>query len=150
MAANKELIKQAGKIQSHTISCPSSISQRAAVKALTGDDSYLENWVETYKKRRDLLLGLVGEIEGIEPFCPSGAFYLFCDISQWIGKTSQNGFKIDSCLDAAEFLLNEALVALVPGGAFGAPGHIRFSFACSEDNIVKGCARIKQAIEGLR
>ncbi|HHS50867.1 MAG TPA: pyridoxal phosphate-dependent aminotransferase [candidate division Zixibacteria bacterium] len=149
-AGPAELIARAGKIQSHTTSCPSSISQHAAEKALTADDSFMEDWCAQYERRRDLFAKLLETIPGIEPFIPDGAFYLFCSIRPWIGKTKPDGTAISSCFDAAEYLLEDALIAAVPGGAFGAGGNIRFSFACSEKDIERGVPRIAEAIRKLK
>ncbi len=149
-AGPKELIARAGKIQSHTTSCPSSISQSAAEAALQMDDSFMADWVEQYSRRRDIFIDLLKAVPGIKPFVPDGAFYLFCDIRQWIGKTKPKGGKLSSCFDAAEYLLDEAMIAAVPGDAFGAEGYIRFSFACSEDDIRRGVPRIAEAAGKLK
>ena len=145
-----ELISRAGKIQSHSTSCPCSISQYAAERALQIDDSFIEDWVNQYSGRRDLFIRLLADIPGIEPFVPNGAFYLFCDIGGWIGKTAPDGKIVESCSDAAEYLLDEARVAAVPGGAFGMEGHMRFSFACSTETIERGVLRIAKAVGKLR
>lgn len=149
-AGPSEAIARAGKIQSHTTSCPCSISQHAAEAALDGSDSFIGEWIDHYLKRRGLFADMLKDIPGIKPFIPDGAFYLFCNIAGWIGKTKPDGEKIDSCFDAADYLLDEALVAAVPGGAFGADGYIRFSFACSEDKIVRGVERIAEAVAKLK
>jgi len=89
-------------------------------------------------------------VPGIKPFVPDGAFYLFCDIREWIGKTKPKGGELSSCFDAAEYLLDEAMIAAVPGDAFGAEGCIRFSFACSEENIRRGVPRLTEAAGKLK
>ena len=148
-AGPAELISRAGRIQSHTTSCPNSIAQYAAERALAADDSFIADWVKQYSERRDLFSHLLSDIPGIEPFVPEGAFYLFCDIAGWIGKTTPKGKVIESSSDAAEFLLDEARVAAVPGGAFGVEGHMRFSFACSLESIRRGVSRMAEAVDRL-
>ncbi|MCK5832446.1 pyridoxal phosphate-dependent aminotransferase [bacterium] len=149
-AAPAELISRAGKIQSHTTSCPSSISQYAAEVALQSDDSFMVDWVAQYSSRRDLFISLLKDVPGIIPFVPDGAFYLFCDIKNWMGKVKPNGDTIKSCFDAADYLLDDALIAAVPGGSFGADCYMRFSFACSEDNIRRGVPRIAESVGKLK
>lgn len=149
MAGPEELVSLAGKIQSHTTSCPSSISQEATLKALTSPDGFLDDMRAAYRRRRDLFVELLEGIPGIEPYVPEGAFYLFCEIGDLIGKTRKDGVKIMSCMDFADYLLDEARVAAVPGGAFGLGGHIRFSFATSDDDIKRGVERIAEAVGKL-
>ncbi|MGC9316271.1 MAG: aminotransferase class I/II-fold pyridoxal phosphate-dependent enzyme, partial [bacterium] len=149
MAGPEELVSLAGKIQSHTTSCPSSISQEATLKALTSPDGFLDDMRAAYRRRRDLFVELLEDIPGIVPYVPEGAFYLFCEIGELIGKTREDGCKIMSCMDFADYLLDEARVAAVPGGAFGLGGHIRFSFATSDDDIKRGVARIAEAVGKL-
>jgi len=149
MAGPEELVSLAGKIQSHTTSCPSSISQEATLKALTAPDDFLDDMRQAYRRRRDLFVELLRDVPGIVPYVPEGAFYLFCEIGDIIGKTREDGGKISSCMDFADYLLDEARVAAVPGGAFGLGGHIRFSFATSDDDIKRGVARIAEAVGKL-
>lgn len=150
MAAPEELVSRAGKIQSHTTSCPCSISQEATLKALTAPDDFLDKMREAYLRRRDLFVELLAEVDGVEPYVPDGAFYLFCNIGDLIGKTRPNGDKVNSCMDFADYLLDEARVAAVPGGAFGLGEHIRFSFATGDEVIKKGVARLKEAVAKLK
>jgi len=149
IAGPAELIANAGKMQSHTTSCPSSISQFAARKAVTSPDAFLDEMLSAYRRRRDLFVELLRDIDGIIPFVPQGAFYLFCDIRHYLGKRTPSGEIISSCLDFAGYLLDEARIAAVPGGAFGMDGYIRFSFACSDENIREGVMRIEKALVKL-
>ncbi len=149
MAGPKEFIARAGKMQSHTTSCPSSISQHAAEKALTLPDDFLIEMEGAYLRRRDMFIELLKDIPEIEPFKPDGAFYLFCDIGSIIGKTTPEGKRINSSVDFADYLLEQALVAAVPGGAFGIEGYIRFSFAASDEAIERGVSRIAEAVRKL-
>ncbi len=150
MAGQEELVARAGKIQSHTTSCPCSISQEAALSAVIQPDGFLDDMREAYRRRRDLFVGLLADIDGIEPYIPDGAFYLFCDIGGLIGSARPDGGEISSCMDFADFLLDEARVATVPGGAFGSEGYVRFSFATNDEDIKRGVARIKESVAKLR
>jgi len=141
MAGNRDIIKQATTLQSHSTSNPSSISQAAAECALTaGIDDIMESNRRQFQKRRDFLMELLSGEEKITPFRPTGAFYLFCDISQ--------------CgMDSVTFskkLLEEKQVAVIPGAPFGEDGFIRISFATSMDVIEKGINRIKEWINTRR
>jgi len=141
MAGNRDIIKQATTLQSHSTSNPSSISQSAAECALTaGIDDIMESNRRQFQKRRDFLMELLSGEEKITPFRPTGAFYLFCDISQ--------------CgMDSVTFskkLLEEKQVAVIPGAPFGEDGFIRISFATSMDVIEKGINRIKEWINTRR
>ncbi len=150
LAGPEELVSRAGKIQSHTTSCPSSIAQEATLVALTSPDDFLDDMRDAYHRRRDLFVELLRDVPGIVPYVPDGAFYLFCEAGDYIGKTRPDGGRISSCMDFADYLLDEARVAAVPGGAFGAGGHIRFSFATGEDDIRRGVTRIAEAVAKLK
>ncbi len=123
-----------GDLQSHAASNPSSISQRAALEAMTKDQSCLDKMRQEFGTRRDLMVSLVNSIDKMKCVNPDGAFYVFCDISA----TGMDSIKY------ANRLLDEAKVAVIPGGPFGADGCIRISFATGRGNIEKGMARIKE------
>jgi len=125
-------------LQDHSTSNPTSISQKAALAAIKGDQAFLKGIVGEFEKRRDYMVKRLNSIKGFKAIEPKGAFYVFCDISA-------TGF--DSAL-LCEKLLEEAHVALIPGEGFGWPTHVRFSFATSMDNIVKGLERIDKFIKG--
>ncbi|NQT45981.1 MAG: pyridoxal phosphate-dependent aminotransferase [Candidatus Omnitrophica bacterium] len=131
-AGPKEVMKAISSLQSHSTSNPTSISQRAALAALGGPQDDVDKMVSEFAARRDLIVGKVDGIEKLSSFVPEGAFYLFCDISG-------TGLK---SLDFSKRLLDEALVAVVPGIAFGADDYVRLSFATSRENITKGLDRI--------
>ncbi len=148
IGAPKEIAAACAKIQGQYTSGTGSISQRAAKKAVEADPSVLEEMVEAFRKRRDLVLNLLGEIEGIKLNKPEGAFYVFPDISNFFGK-SANGKTIENAEDLSMYLLDEAMVALVTGSAFGAPNCIRLSYATSEDILTEAIQRLKKAFDKL-
>ena len=132
-AGNEEIIKAMGNLQSHSTSNPSNIAQYAALEALTGPQDSLNQMVEAFDERRKFIYKRLNEIGGISCVEPEGAFYTFPDISE-TGMTS---------MDFASKLLEEALVAVVPGIAFGSDKHVRFSYATSIHEIKRGLDRIE-------
>jgi aspartate aminotransferase len=138
-AGPQPLIGAMKKIQSQSTSNPTSIAQHAAQAALEGDQVCVQNMVKAFKQRHDYLVKALNEIEGIECLAGDGTFYVFPDFS---GMQAKLGCATDT--DLAEKLL-EAGVALVPGSAFGTPGHMRISFATSDDNLQKSVKRLKAA-----
>jgi len=144
-----EVIKAMGKIQSQSTSNPTSISQKAALRALQGGKKEVSRMVREFKKRRDWIVRALEEIPGVSCYKPEGSFYVFPDFGAYLGKKF-DGKVISTSLDLAEFLLEQARVAVVPGIAFGGEGHLRISFATSLENIKEGVSRIKQAVNLLR
>lgn len=149
-AGNKEIIKAMNMIQSQSTSSPCSISQVAALEALTGDQSYIKTNSDNFQKKRDLVLSLINDIPGITCYKSEGAFYLFPKCSELFGKKTPTGDIINSSNDFASYLLEGANVAIVPGIAFGLEGYFRISFATSENLLTEACSRIKKAVEKLR
>jgi len=147
-AGPEEIIGAIGKIQGQSTSNPSSISQKASVAALNGDQSVVAMMVGEFKKRRDYIVGALNDIPGITCLLPEGAFYVFPNVSAMYGR-SNSGKKITNSTDFIEYLLDEANVATVPGVAFGSDDHIRLSYATSLKNIEEGVKRIKNAIAKL-
>ncbi|PIR37666.1 MAG: aspartate aminotransferase [Alphaproteobacteria bacterium CG11_big_fil_rev_8_21_14_0_20_39_49] len=147
---SEELIKAISKIQSQSTSNPCSISQAAAVEALNGDQSYLKERAETFKKRRDMVVAALNDIDGIKCNTPEGAFYVFPECKELIGKTAPSGNKINNDTEFATYLLEEALVAVVPGSAFGLDGFFRISYATSDEALKNACGRIKESCKKLR
>lgn len=137
------------KIQGQYTSGTGSISQRATKKAVEADPSTIRYMVDAFEKRRDLVVGLLREIDGLKTNVPTGAFYVFPDVSSFFGK-SANGRTVNNATELSMYLLDEALVALVSGEAFGDPNCIRLSYATSEDQLRKAIARIKIALELLK
>ena len=148
MAAPLEIAKASTKLQGQYTSGPSSIAQKAAEAAYEGPQTCVEDMRRAFERRRDLIVGLAKEIPGWKVNVPSGAFYLFPDVSELIGK-SYEGTTIKSSADYVMYLLDKAHVACVDGEAFCAPGYIRLSYATSDDNIREALARIKTATESL-
>ena len=149
-AAPVEIAKACDKIQGQFTSGPNSITQRAAVAALLGDLKPTFVMVEKFKERRQKVMELVKGIPGIICSEPPGAFYIFPDVSSFFGKTTEAGEKISNADDLAMYFLHTAHVSVVTGKAFGEPNCIRISFANSTENIVKGFAKIRNALLALK
>jgi len=143
-----DIIAAAGKIQSQSTSNPTSIAQWAALEALRGPQDAVAMMVQEFQKRRDVIVERLNAIPGIRCLKPEGAFYVFPNINDLIGKFA-NGKKLSSPCDVADYLLDEAKVAGVPGEDFGSQQHIRFSYATSLADIEKGCRRIGDAVAQL-
>lgn len=144
-AGPEDVINAVTRIQSHNTSNPTSISQWAALQALIGPQDEVEIMRAEFEKRRDYIASRFDEIENVSYVRPQGAFYIFPDVSANYGKTFK-GKGIKNSMDIADYLLKEALVAIVPGEAFGYDNCIRLSFATSIENIKTGLDRIKQAL----
>ena len=144
-AGPKEIIKAISKIQSQSTSNPSSISQAAAVEALNGTQDFIKERANAFKERRDFVVNSLNNIKGISCLKPSGAFYVFPSCKKLLGKKT----KLKTDKDFVEKLLEEALVAVVQGSAFGLNGYFRISYATSMDNLKKALERIKSFCESL-
>jgi len=140
-----DVVAAAGKIQSQSTSNPTSIAQAAALEAIRGPQDEVATMVREFQKRRNAIVEKLNAIPGIHCLKPEGAFYVFPSIRQLLGKTC-HGKKLASPCDIADYLLDEAKVAGVPGEDFGSREHIRFSYATSFEDIEKGCARIRDAV----
>lgn len=149
MAAPKWIAAACNKLQGQYTSGPSSIAQKAAEAAYTGDQQCVQDMRQAFSRRRDLIVKLASEIEGFRVNKPEGAFYLFPECSYYFGK-SYNGRTINTSADLAMFLLEEGLVASVGGLAFAAPDYIRFSYATSDENIVEAMRRVKETLAKLK
>ena len=145
----KALIKAMDKLQSQSTSNTSSVSQAAAVEALTGPQESIKAMVEVYKMRRDLVVDGLNACPGLVCRRPEGAFYVFAGIHGCLGKTSPGGRRIETDEDFVTALLEEEGVAAVHGTAFVAPGHIRISYATDTESLREACARIRRFCEGL-
>lgn len=143
------IAKACTKLQGQTTSNPSSIAQKAAEAALTGPQDCVEEMCAVFRRRRDLIMELAKEIPGWRLFEPEGAFYIFPDVSHYIGLRHGDRV-IESSADLVMYLLEEAKVATVDGAAFGLPGYIRLSYATGEENIRKAMASIKEALAKLK
>lgn len=143
-----DVIAAAGKIQSQSTSNPTSIAQAAALEAICGEQDEVAAMVREFHKRRDVIVDKLNSIDGISCRKPEGAFYVFPNMSALLGKIGR-GKKLGSPCDLADYLLEEAKVAAVPGEDFGSNHHIRFSYATSLADIEKGCARVREAVAKL-
>ena len=146
LAASKKIAKACNKMQGQITSGANCIAQQAAIKALMEPPSKVEYMVEEFQIRRDLIIKLLNQIEGFridEP--PSGAFYVFPDISSFFGKEIK-GKKINNSSDFAMLLLEVAHVATVPGDAFGSPNCLRISYAASREDLESAINRIKSLL----
>ena len=141
-AGPDKIIKEMKKIQSQSTSNPNSIAQAAAVAALNGKQDFIKECVNIYKERHDIIIKLLKEIDGIEILESEGTFYTFPDMNNIINRL-QN---ISNDIELAEFFIEEAGVAMVPGSAFGVPGCMRISFATNMENIKEGIRRIKDIL----
>ena len=143
------LITAMRKVQSQSTSCPSSISQAAALAALNGSHNFIAENNAAFVRRRDLVVRLLNEIDGIECPTPDGAFYVYPSIKALIGKTSAAGKVIETDEDFATALLEEQGVALVFGAAFGLSPNFRVSYAEKDEILEEACRRIKAFCDGL-
>lgn len=140
------IIKAMSSIQSQSTSNACSIAQPAALAAISGDQECVESMRKEFEERRTLIVDLLNDIDGIKCATPGGAFYVLPDISAALGK-KYNGREINTPFEMCEALLEEKLVACVPGEAFGTQKHIRLSYAASRKDIETGCQRIKEFFE---
>lgn len=139
------IAKACTKLQGQVTSGANSIAQRAVIEALMAPVERIQYMVDAFKNRRDLVLKLLGQIEGFKVNVPEGAFYVFPDISHYFGKTLK-GVRIDNASDFALFLLEHAQVATVTGEAFGDENCIRISYAASEETLTEAIKRIAEAV----
>jgi aspartate aminotransferase len=144
-AAPRVLAKAMANIQSHATSNPNAIAQKAAVTALLGDQTPVKRMLAEFTHRRERMVKGIAAIPGMNCRKPEGAFYVFAQVAELFGKTVR-GQKINSSMDLAELLLQEAHVALVPGAAFGDDAFVRFSYATSMDVIEEGLKRVKEVL----
>lgn len=147
-AAPVEIAKAVAKLQGQATSGVSSIAQKAAEAAYEGPQECVAAMCEAFRRRRDLIVKLASEIPGFNVNCPQGAFYLFPEVSSCFGK-SDGAIRIGDSNDLAMYLLEKAHVASVSGDAFCAPGYLRFSYATSDDNIIKAMHRVAEALSSL-
>ena len=143
-----DVISAAGKIQSQSTSNPASMAQAAALEAISGPQDEVLAMVRAFKQRRDVIVERLNAIEGMRCLKPQGAFYVFPNVSAFLGRTAK-GKKLVSPCDFADYLLEEAKVAVVPGEDFGSKQHVRLSYATALEDIEKGCQRIETAVGKL-
>ena len=146
----KSLIKAMVGIQGLTTSGASSISQAAALAALTGPQDILKERLQSFKERRDFVVKALNKTGILECENPGGAFYIFPSCSKTFGRVTPEGQIITTDADFCNYILEQAKVALVPGTAFGLPGYFRLSYAYSMSELYEGCRRISDAVVALR
>ena len=147
-AGPRDIIKSMSKIQGQSTSCANSIGQKAGIEALMGDQRCVEEMKAAFNKRRDLIVRLLNELPGVSCAMPGGAFYAFPDFSAYLDKQG-SGKLLKDTFDISNYILGCAKVVTVPGDGFGAPGHIRFSYATSTDIIERGIGRVRSALEKI-
>tara|TARA_Y100001970_G_scaffold294339_1_gene451006 strand:- start:8082 stop:9272 length:1191 start_codon:yes stop_codon:yes gene_type:complete len=147
-AGNSDVISAMNNLSGQSTSNPTSISQKAAIEAFSGDQQKVTEMLKEFEIRKDFISSFLNEIEGIKCFVPRGAFYVFPDISYYFGK-KYKGKNISNSIDFTDFLLEEAKVAVVPGIEFGSDNHIRISYATSIEDIKEGTKRIKESLKDL-
>ena len=148
-AGNIEIIKAMGIIQSQSTSNPCTISQYAALEALNGTQDFIPTNCAMFKNKRDLVISMLKDIKGLTYNIPGGAFYVFVGCESFIGKKSPSGQVINNDTDFCQYLLTDALVAVVPGSSFGLDGYFRISYATSEPILQDALTRIKKACANL-
>ncbi len=149
MLANEDIVRRAAKIQSQMTSNASSISQAAALEALTGPQTDVEKMKASFQHRRDVMLARLSQIDGVTVRKPGGAFYFFPSVKGLFGKKG-DGKVLKGSSDVAHYFLTEAQVALVPGIAFGSDEHVRISYAYSERELTEAVDRIASAVSKLK
>lgn len=149
MAGPLAVAKAVSKLQGQTTSGISTIAQKAAVAAYDGPQQCVAEMLEAFRRRRDLVVSLARRIPGLKVNEPQGAFYLFPEVSAYLGKNAPDGRTIVTDNDLAMYLLEEAHVATVSGSAFCLPGYIRLSYAAADDQLREAFARIERALAQL-
>ena len=148
-AGEPNVIKAMSKLQGQSTSCPNSIAQHAAKEALIGPQNIINDMVNIFKTRRDIIVKGLKSINNVECDIPKGAFYVFPNISYFLGKTYK-GKKIRSANDLSMLLLNEKFIVTVSGESFGSPSNIRFSYATSEEIISKMLDRLSSVLSLIK
>ena len=148
--ASKEIIAAMNKIQSQSTTSTSSISMAAAVEALNGPQEFIKDHNEAFVRRRDLVVNLLNNIDGLSCLTPEGAFYVYPSCKGVIGKETPEGMKISNDEDFMTYLLESEGIAGVHGAAFGLSPYFRLSYATSDEILKDACARIKRACEKLK
>ncbi len=149
IAAPEWIAKACSKLQGQTTSGSTAVSQRAALAALNGGMESIHEMKKAFQRRRDLVIKLLGEIEGMKINKPGGAFYMFPKIDSYFGKKHDDGV-IENAQDLCMYLLEKGHVATVPGDAFGSPGYFRLSYAASDDELKEAISRIDKALSDLK
>ncbi|MGL9732678.1 MAG: pyridoxal phosphate-dependent aminotransferase [Wolbachia sp.] len=149
IAGKSDIIKAISALQSQSTSNPNSIAQAAAVEALSGNHDFLKERTKIFKNRRDFVIEKINSAPGLSASTPQGTFYLFVSCKDLLGKSTKNSKVINNDIDFTEYLLEDHLVAVVPGVAFGLENFIRISYATSQEQLEIGCNSIIKACEML-
>ncbi|MEQ9309437.1 MAG: pyridoxal phosphate-dependent aminotransferase [Balneolaceae bacterium] len=149
LAAHSDVVKAVSKIQSQETSAPSSISQAAGLAAYTNDLDEVYVMRAEFKKRRNFMVESLNSIDGVSCFTPGGAFYVFPDISSYLGSKTTSGSNIETSTDLCLYLLDEFGLACVPGDAFGEPNGLRMSYAASISDLEEAMNRFKKGLASL-
>lgn len=148
LLAPRELARACETLQSQSTSSIATIAQLATLAAVSGDQACVQEMREAYRERRDVLIAELGAVPGVSCQVPTGAFYVFANVSGWLGRKAA-GRVLSSDVDVAEWLLEEAKVALMPGSAFGGPGYVRISYAAGLGDLREAVRRIQGAVSRL-
>ena len=143
MVGPADVIAGAANLQSHLTSNVNNIAQRAALAALTGPMEPIEEFRKAFDRRRKLMVEELSKVPGFKVPTPQGAFYVYADVTELLGK-EHGGVQIDTSLELADYILDKAEVAIVPGEAFGPSGYVRLSYALGDEQLVEGVRRIQQ------
>ncbi len=144
-----ELIRAMARIQYQCTTSPCSVSQAAAVPALLGPQDQVPERMAQFEKRRDLVVGMLNAIDGLDCLSPRGSFYAYPNCARLLGKRATDGKTIDNDTDLATYILEAERVSVLPGAAYGLSPHLRVSFANDDDALKEGCARIARACSQL-
>ncbi len=139
----KDIVKAAGNLQSHATSNVANVSQRAAIAAVSGDLTAVDEMKVAFDRRRKKMVEMLNAIEGVYCPTPLGAFYAYPSVKGLLNKT-YDGKTISTSAELSEYILDKAEVAIVPGEAFGSPGYLRLSYALGDDDLVEGVSRLQK------
>ena len=143
MIAPTDLAAAAVNLQSHATSNVANVAQRAALAAVSGDLSAVAEMKTAFDRRRRTIVSMLSEIDGVVCPTPEGAFYAYPSVRGLLGR-EHDGRRIETSADLAEYILEQAEVAVVPGEAFGTPGYLRLSYALGDDDLVEGITRLQK------
>jgi aspartate/methionine/tyrosine aminotransferase len=143
MVAPADVAKAATNLQSHATSNVSNVAQRAALAAVSGDLSAVAEMKAAFDRRRRTIVSMLNEIDGVVCPMPKGAFYAYPSVKGLLGR-DYDGQVIDTSAHLAEYILEQAEVAVVPGEAFGTPGYLRLSYALGDEDLVEGITRLQK------
>src|SRR6478609_9611167 len=139
----KDVVKAATNLQSHLCSNVNNVAQRAAIAAVSGDLSAVDEMKTAFDRRRKTIVAMLNEIDGVVCPTPHGAFYAYPSVKGLLGK-EHDGRVLETSAELAEYILDKAEVAVVPGEAFGSPGYLRLSYALGDDDLVEGITRLQK------